>query len=153
MWCTKRAGQALWICQGHPIKQSSNPPGSTPGKLLQSTSSHSKKRGQGSPYSAFDHKGTRESSTWVLPGLSSPSPNPTHKPTPGASCIYGAARLDTCWSLWSSYDLLGLETRPLDNCIADCDFMHGLPFHLRFSFPFSKRFMNAPCNVNLTGSR
>ncbi len=48
-------------------------PGPTPGKVIQSTSRKSKMPGDPSgPGMAFSYAGTRDSSPWVLPGLSSP---------------------------------------------------------------------------------
>ncbi len=63
------AGQALWNCQGHHFKMSSNSevlPGPTPGKVIQSTSSKSV-----IPVEPWRSQvRTRQSSSWVLPGLS-----------------------------------------------------------------------------------
>ncbi len=71
-----RAEQAF--CQSSPMKWPSPwwiLPGLTLGTATQSISLQSRANCRGSPGAAFGHARTRESTPWVLPGLSSPASN------------------------------------------------------------------------------
>ncbi len=67
-----RAGQDLWICRGYPMRWSSyggfcqGQPTAKYHKLLDQRAIY-----RGSPGTAFGHAGTKQSSPWILPGLSS----------------------------------------------------------------------------------